>query len=153
MEKQKKSKGNGELAGNRIKKGQKLMPTEATLLKKEKFRESVADILGLPKEDPVVELIANLGTSKDKRDRLKVADLLVKRIAPKPEEDKPIISDPLVSKIIDYHVKCIMSAEPEFMKLYYGDDYDPKKHGGGLMLVDKFIADEKSNDPDGEDEQ
>ena len=146
MDKEKENEGKSRGPDGRILLGHKIKESQERAREKEEFRRSVADVLGLAKDDPIVGLVSDLGASREKKDRVKAAELLVKKLSPKKEEKEPVVYDPLVSKIIDHHVKCIASEDPELAKLYYGDDCGAKRHGSKPLLVEKLAAEANASD-------
>ena len=71
---------------------------------KEALRKSIGETLGLPVDDPIVQLITDLGTSRDKKDRMKIIDMLVKKMNPKQDEGEKLLV-PEVLEALDIHLK------------------------------------------------
>jgi len=71
---------------------------------KDALKKSVAETLTLPIDDPIVQLITDLGASRDKKDRMKIIDMLVKKITPKQDDGEKLLA-PEVLELLDIHVR------------------------------------------------
>ena len=83
---------------------------------KDALRKSVAETLTLPIDDSLVQLVTDLGASRDKKDRMKVIDMLVKKITPKQDGGEKLLT-PEVIELLDLHLKHKMGRLAEGKKV------------------------------------
>jgi len=133
--------------GGRLLKGHGV--TAATKQKKIKekarFVVSISRVVGLPSDDPIIELLADLALSPDKKDRLKIGELLAKKVSPQEDAPKAISSDTLeiLSTLNDFRrlgglkkMKEVCGTCEKFKQLW-GFDSSLLKHTEELKLNDK----------------
>jgi len=115
---------------------------------KDALRKSLAKIYGLPENNPVVNLLVDLGTSKDKKIQAKAVELFAKRIEPKKEEPEAL--DPTVIELMSLITKLGgLEGMREMVKICPECDKFP----GIDIDLELYKVRPKENDPEDEEDE
>ena len=86
----------------RFLKGNEFGKKEAEVIKKEEFKQEIAEFLKRPPESRIVEFIVDTAFS-DEKNKMEIVKIILKKVAP--EEDHGRSLTPDVLEALDVHVK------------------------------------------------